>query len=267
MNRLVMGVEYNGSQFSGWQWQRGLRTVQSVLETALATVANEPVTVVCAGRTDSGVHALEQVVHMDTTVIRSQQSWLMGANTYLPDDVRLLWVQDAQGGFHARYSAIARFYRYVILNRPIQSALRYRQVTWCYPELNVARMHEAAQYLVGNHDFTSFRAQGCQSKSPRRFMYFIKVYQEGDLITIDLCANAFVHHMVRNIAGTLIEIGQGKHAAAWCEQLLNKKDRRLAPATAAPHGLYLGGIFYPPEYGVVNHPVFAALPVNAARFD
>lgn len=267
MNRLVMGVEYNGSQFSGWQWQRGLRTVQSVLELALATVANEPITVVCAGRTDSGVHALEQVIHMDPPVVRSHRAWLMGTNTYLPADVRVLWVQDAQEGFHARYSAVARFYRYVILNRPIQSALRYRQVTWCYPLLNVERMHEAAQHLVGDHDFSSFRAQGCQSKSPCRLMYFIKVYQEGDLINIDLCANAFVHHMVRNIAGTLIDIGQGKLAVAWCKQLLEKKDRRLASATASPDGLYLGGVFYPSKYGVANHPIFAALPSNAARFD
>jgi len=267
MSRLVMGVEYNGSQFSGWQWQRGLRTVQSELERALATVANESVSVICAGRTDSGVHAFEQVVHMDTDVIRTHRAWLMGTNTYLPEDVRLLWVRDAQEGFHARYSAVARFYRYIILNRPTQSALRHHQVTWCYPALNVTRMHEAAQHLVGDHDFTSFRAQGCQSKSPRRMMYFIKVYQEDDTIIIDLCANAFVHHMVRNIAGALMEIGQSKQPVDWCEQLLAKKDRRLASATASPHGLYLGGIFYPPEYGMVNHPIFNALPVNAARFD
>lgn len=267
MPRIVLGIEYDGSAFFGWQWQTARRTVQSELEAALSIIADEPVTVVCAGRTDAGVHALEQVVHFDTQAERSLYGWMMGGNTHLPDDIRIIWAQPAAFDFHARYSAIARFYRYVILNRPMKSALLRKQVTWFYQPLDAEKMSQAAQYLIGDHDFSSFRAQGCQSKSPRRMMHFIDVYREQERVVIDIAANAFLHHMVRNIAGVLIEIGMGKQPVDWSRELLLIKNRDQAGVTAPPDGLYLGGVCYPEHYGINRHPVFDKLPPDAKRFD
>lgn len=267
LQRLVLGIEYDGSEFAGWQWQTGQRTVQAVLEQALSVIANHPVTVLCAGRTDAGVHALEQVVHFDAQVVRPMQAWLLGGNAHLPVDVRITWVRMAVGDFHARYSAIARFYRYVIFNRTVKSALQPRQMTWCAYPLDVEKMQVGAQALVGDHDFSSFRAQGCQSKSPQRLMYFVEVTRVGELVTIELSANAFLHHMVRNIAGVLMAIGAGKQPVEWTEQLLQVKDRSAAAATASPCGLYLGGVFYPEHYGIPKHPIFERLPADAKRFD
>ncbi len=265
--RLVMGIEYDGSQFAGWQWQRDKITVQSVLQDALAIIANHPVSVFCAGRTDAGVHALEQVVHFETTAVRTPKAWLMGGNSNLPDSVRIIWVKPAIADFHARYSAIARFYRYIILNRPIKSALQPTQTTWCYQPLDAENMHTAAQFLLGEHDFSSFRAQNCQSVSPNRLMYFIQVQRVGEQVIIDLSANAFLHHMVRNIAGVLIEIGTGKKPVSWAQELLALRDRKAAAATASPCGLYLGGVHYPPHYEIPSHPLFKLLPQDAKRFD
>lgn len=267
MSRIVLGIEYDGTAYAGWQFQDGKRTVQSELQAALSKIANQPVTVICAGRTDAGVHALEQVVHFDCGVERDLRGWLMGGNSQLRDDIRITWAKPAIGDFHARYSAIARFYRYVILNRPMKSALLRSQATWCYQPLDADKMHRAAQHLLGDHDFSSFRAQGCQSVSPNRLMYFIDVYRDGDKVIIDLCANAFLHHMVRNIAGVLIEIGCGKQSEDWTLQLLEIKDRAQAAMTAPPHGLHLGGVFYPERYGVAKHPIFDKLPKDARRFD
>ena len=266
MHRYVLGIEYDGAAFAGWQWQRGCRTVQQVLENALSQVANQPVTVICAGRTDAGVHALEQVAHFDTDVERDLHAWLMGANSNLPDDVRVLWVKMAVDDFHARTSAIARFYRYVILNRKMKSALQRKQVTWCYQPLDAEKMHLAAQALVGEHDFSSFRAQGCQSKSPNRRMYFINVYRRDDTVVMDISANAFLHHMVRNIAGVLMDIGMGKQPIVWTGKLLEIKNRDLGGVTAKPDGLYLGSVYYPDKYGIAKHPMFNKLPANAKRF-
>ncbi|MGR9114353.1 MAG: tRNA pseudouridine(38-40) synthase TruA [Gammaproteobacteria bacterium] len=267
MPRIVLGIEYDGSAFFGWQQQTGRRTVQDELEKALSKIADEPIKVICAGRTDAGVHAFEQVVHFDTQAERALHAWLMGGNSKLPDDVRIIWAKAAVDDFHARYSAIARFYRYIILNRPMKSALLRKQVTWCYFPLDEEKMHRAAQHLVGDHDFSSFRAQGCQSKSPRRIMHFIEVYREQDKVIIDISANAFVHHMVRNIAGVLMEIGMGKQTVGWPRELLEIKDRDQAGVTAPPDGLYLGGVFYPEHYGIDRHPVFGKLPPDAKRFD
>lgn len=267
MKRIVLGIEYDGSRFYGWQSQTGRRTVQDTLENALSIIANQPIKVICAGRTDTGVHALEQVVHFDTKVQRNLHSWLMGANSHLADDVRIIWAKEAIDDFHARYSAIARFYRYIILNRPMKSALLRQQVTWYYQTLDAEKMHRAAQSLVGEHDFSSFRAQGCQSKSPRRIMHFIDVYRKNEQVIIDLSANAFVHHMVRNIAGVLMEIGSGKKPVEWTQELLELKKRELAGITAPPYGLYLAGVFYPSHYGISKHPIFEKLPKNAKRFD
>lgn len=267
MPRIVLGIEYDGSAYAGWQWQAGKRTLQGELQAALSKIADEAVTVHCAGRTDAGVHALEQVVHFDCAALRDLRAWLMGGNSQLPEDIRITWARPAIGDFHARYSAIARFYRYVILNRAMKSALLRTQATWCYQPLDENKMHQAAQFLIGEHDFSSFRAQGCQSKSPNRFMHFIDVYRQDEKIIIDICANAFLHHMVRNIAGVLIEIGSGKRPIDWTAQLLNIRDRAQAAMTAAPHGLHLGGVYYPEHYGIPHHPIFAKLPADAQRFD
>jgi tRNA pseudouridine38-40 synthase len=191
----------------------------------------------------------------------------MGGNTNLPDDVRILWAKLAVDDFHARYSAIARFYRYIILNRGMKSALMPQQATWCYYPLDAEKMHQAAQHLIGDHDFSSFRAQGCQSKSPRRYMHFINVYRDGEKVIIDIAANAFVHHMVRNIAGVLMEIGMGNRPVDWTRHLLDVKDRSRGGVTAAPDGLYLGGVFYPDRYCIAPHPIFAKLPDDARRHD
>ena len=267
INRIILGMEYNGSQFFGWQSQTDKRTVQSVLELALSKVANQPIMVICAGRTDSGVHALEQVVHFDTEVQRDLYAWMMGGNSVLPEDVRIIWAKPAMDDFHARYSAIARFYRYVILNRPMKSALLPQQLTWFSKPLDVEKMQLAAQALCGNHDFSSFRAQGCQSKSPQRLIYFVDVHRQDQQVIIDISANAFLHHMVRNIAGVLMEIGSGKRPVEWTQELLEIKARSQGGVTAPPDGLHLAGVYYPERYGIDKHPIFDKLPDDAKRFN
>ncbi len=266
MPRIVLGIEYDGSGFAGWQFQLEQRTVQNELEKALAKIANQKVTIHCAGRTDSGVHALEQVVHFDVETMRDLNNWVMGGNTNLPDDVRIIWATYAVDDFHARYSATARYYRYVILNRKMKSALTRHQVTWCFNSLDEGKMHHAAQVLVGEHDFSSFRAQGCQSKSPNRMMHFIHVSREGESVIIELSANAFLHHMVRNIAGVLMAVGMGKYPIEWVEELLAIKDRKQGGVTAPPYGLYLGGVYYPEKYGLTKHPIFDLLAPDVKRF-
>ena len=266
MPRIVLGIEYDGSLFCGWQFQTKRRTVQNELEKALTKVAGKKIAVQCAGRTDSGVHALEQVVHFDSDIIREMNSWIMGGNTNLPDDVRIIWAQEAVGDFHARFSAIARFYRYVILNRKMKSALMRKQVTWCYYPLDEKKMHLAAQSLVGTHDFSSFRAKGCQSVSPNRMMHFINVSRVDDQVIIELSANAFLHHMVRNIAGVLIDIGVGNQPVRWANELLLIKDRQEGGITASSNGLYLGGVYYPDKYGINKHPLFDLLDKGTDRF-
>ncbi|CAG7856901.1 tRNA pseudouridine synthase A [biofilm metagenome] len=267
MVRIVLGIEYDGSGYSGWQWQPHRRSIQNELEKALSTVANEPVSVICAGRTDAGVHALEQIVHFDVSVERELRAWLMGGNTYLPDDIRIIWAKFAIADFHARYSAVARLYRYVILNRAVKSALMDKQVTWCYQPLDAELMHKSAQVLVGNHDFSSFRAQGCQSKSPYRIVHFIDVYQDADTVIVEICANAFLHHMVRNIVGVLMAVGIGKQASEWVPDVLAAKMRKKGGVTAPPDGLYLTAVYYPAHYGITAHPAFGKLPNDAVRFD
>jgi tRNA pseudouridine38-40 synthase len=267
MTRIVLGVEYDGGGFSGWQWQPDKRSIQQTLEQALSKVAAQPVTVTCAGRTDAGVHAFEQVVHFDVEAKRDLHAWMLGGNSNLPHDVKITWVKAAVGDFHARYSAVARFYRYIILNRPAKPALQYGRATWCYNPLDADKMHQAAQYLIGNHDFSSFRAQGCQSKSPWRIMHFIDVYRRDDQVIMDISANAFLHHMVRNVAGVLMAIGMGKQSVDWTRELLEVKSRKLGGITAPPDGLYLGAVYYPEHYGIAKHPVFDKLPADAKRFD
>lgn len=266
MFRIVLGVEYDGSLFFGWQCQKHRRTIQAELEQALSKVANQKITVHCAGRTDSGVHALEQVVHLESNAKRTLHNWVMGGNANLSTDVRIIWASNAIDNFHARFSAVARFYRYKILNRQVKPALFYSQMSWCCYQLDEKKMHIAAQALIGEHDFSSFRSSGCQSNSPNRRMYFIEVYRCQDKIIIDLVANSFLYHMVRNIVGVLLEIGLDKKPIGWVAELLALKDRLQAGVLATPYGLYLGGIYYPEKYKINKHPIFNSLNNDARCF-
>jgi len=246
--RIALGVEYDGTRFSGWQLQENVITVQGEVEKALSKVANHPVRIHCAGRTDAGVHGAEQVVHFDTDAERAMRSWVYGANANLPKDVAVLWATPVSEEFHARFSARRRSYRYVIYNRNVRPTFLAWRTTWEYRPLDEQRMHEAAQSLVGEHDFSSYRAQGCQAKSPVRTVLSVKVSRHGELIFIDIEANAFLHHMVRNIAGVLISIGAGEQPIAWAQEVLSVRDRALGGVTAPPSGLYLTGVGYPEEF-------------------
>lgn len=248
MPRIALGIEYDGTRFVGWQVQDNGPSVQQELESALSRVANEPVRVVCAGRTDTGVHATGQVVHMDTGAIRQPHSWVRGANTYLGDDVNVLWATEVPDDFHARFSAISRSYRYLILNREIRSALWCNRTAWVYAPLDEHAMHRAAQVLAGRHDFSSFRASGCQAHSPVRTVSHISVSRRGEILEIEISANAFLHHMVRNIAGSLIKIGSGLAPESWLAEVLEMRDRTRAGITGLPQGLYLTNVGYPPEF-------------------
>ncbi len=247
--RIALGIEYNGSQFCGWQMQsHGTRTVQEKVEQALSKVADHPVRVVCAGRTDTGVHATSQVVHFDTSSERLPKAWVMGTNVHLPDDVSVVWAKPVDDEFSARFSAFKRAYRYIIFNRKSRPGIHASQVSWIYDELNIDAMHEAAQALIGKHDFSAFRSSVCQAKHAVRIMESINVVRENDTIYIDVQANAFLHHMVRNIVGSLLMIGRGEHKVEWMAELLAGKDRTKAGPTASAAGLYLVAVEYPPEY-------------------
>ncbi len=208
--RIALGISYQGSAYHGWQSQTGLSCIQTYLEQAISQVADHPIMLSCAGRTDKGVHALGQVVHFDTTAQRSQQAWLLGGNSHLPNDIRINWVQMMESSFHARFSAIARRYHYIIYNHRLKSALWNQYTSHCYYPLNEAQMQSAAQTLIGEHDFSSFRAASCQAKSACRNIHHIQVIREGSYVGIDIQANAFLHHMVRNISAVLMSIGAGK---------------------------------------------------------
>ena len=249
--RIALGVEYNGQQFHGWQMQQpGVRTVQAVLESALTQVAAHPVRVVCAGRTDTGVHALGQVVHFDTSAQRSPRNWVLGVNANVPDDVSVSWAKEVPTDFSARFAATSRHYRYFILNRSTRSSLLAGRVTWVHKPLEVAAMQEAAKALVGEHDFSSYRALACQAKSPVRTVHSIHIERQGDMIVLHLHANAFLHHMVRNMAGVLISIGQGDQPVSWAADVLALRDRTQGGVTARPDGLYFAQVEYPASLGI-----------------
>jgi tRNA pseudouridine38-40 synthase len=250
--RIAAGVEYDGTRFSGWQHQANGRSVQDCVEAALSKVADRPVQVVCAGRTDAGVHAVGQVIHFDTGAERTERSWVLGANVNLPEDVSLLWARYVDEDFHARFGARARSYRYLILNRWVRPAAFRHGVTWERRPLDAERMHAAAQTLLGEHDFSTFRALACQAKSPVRCVHEISVRRRGDTVAIDVTANAFLHHMVRNIAGVLSTIGAGERAPEWVEELLSARDRRVGGVTAPPGGLYLVHVAYEARYDLPN---------------
>ncbi len=252
--RWAMGVEYDGSRYHGWQIQDGVESVQGVLEQAIANVANHPVRVYCAGRTDTGVHGLGQVVHFETDAERTTRSWILGTNVNLPGDVNVNWVERVSSDFHARFSAVSRRYRYVILNRMTRSAVWRERAVWIHRPLDEVLMQQAAVDLVGTHDFSSYRALACQAKSPVRTVKSLTVTREADRIVIDIEANAFLHHMVRNIAGVLMAIGAGDHPVSWAKEVLAYRDRTLGGVTAPPQGLFFVSVGYPPAFDLPENP-------------
>ncbi len=253
--RLALGIEYDGSRYYGWQRQREVRSVQEKLEKALSQVANESVSVFCAGRTDAGVHATGQVVHFETQAARKDAAWTLGVNANLPGDIAVRWVTEVPESFHARFSATARRYRYIIYNHRLRPAVLQRGVTHFHMPLDAGRMHRAAQCLLGENDFTSFRAVQCQSRTPWRNVMHVQVERYGAWVVVDIKANAFVHHMVRNIVGSLLEVGCGNQPEAWIAELLAAKDRTLAAATAKAEGLYLVAVDYPDAYAIPRTPL------------
>lgn len=253
--RIALGIEYDGTDFCGWQTQAaGIRAVQSEVEAALGHVADHPVTVHCAGRTDTGVHATYQVVHFETSALRNARSWILGANARLPPDVGVLWAVPVPDDFHARFSAHARSYDYVLSNRRTRPALWRGKVSWECRALDVPAMAAAARHLLGEHDFSAFRAQGCQAKHPIRTLHRLDVVQMPPCIVFRVEANAFLQHMVRNFVGTLLEVGRGRQPPEWVAEVLAARDRRLAGVTAPPDGLYLTGVRYAPVYGLPPPP-------------
>ena len=250
MPRVAVGIEYDGSAFAGWQSQPRLRTVQDELERAIAEVAAQPVSVVCAGRTDAGVHARGQVAHFDTAAQRSARAWTLGANSHLPADVSLAWARAVPAHFHARYSAEARTYCYLILNRATRSALAAQRAAVVHQPLDLEAMAAAAQALLGEHDFSAFRAAECQARSPVRRLSELEIARRAQWVVIRATANAFLHHMVRNIAGLLIHIGQGRAPVAWAREVLESRDRTRGAPTAHAAGLYLWSVRYPEAFGL-----------------
>ncbi len=248
--KIAAAVEYCGTHFNGWQRLKTDRSVQQCIEEALSFVANQSIKIFCAGRTDAGVHANYQIIHFETDVSRAMHCWVFGANANLSSDVSLIWAKPVDDDFHARFSAIARSYSYVILNRPARSGLYHPLLTWESRPLDVSLMSEAAGCLVGKHDFTSFRARACQSHSPVREIHKLEVERRGKYVIINIRANAFLYHMVRNIAGVLMAIGIGKEKVGWARQVLEAKDRALAGVTARPEGLYLTNVEYPDRFDI-----------------
>ncbi len=256
--RIALGIEYDGSAFRGWQTQPGGGTVQDALQAALAQIAGERIAVVCAGRTDAGVHATGQVVHFDTAVERPPTAWVRGVNSFLPPAVAVRWTQPVAGDFHARFSAHSRHYRYLLLNRPQRPGVGHGRVGWDHRPLDAEVMQAAALRLLGEHDFSAFRAADCQAKTPVRTLHRAEVRRCGELIVFDFVANAFLHHMVRNLVGSLVYIGQGRQRPEWIDQLLARRERRFAAPTFAADGLYLIGVGYDAYWGL---PAAAEAPI------
>lgn len=251
VERIALGIEYFGHGFKGWQRQPSAKpSVQEELEKALSRIANSPIEVVCAGRTDAGVHATHQVIHFDSPVERNDNSWIRGVNSQLPDQIGVRWVQRVDSTFHARFSATARRYRYIIDNSSTMPVIHRNGVTWHYAPLDEKLMDQAGQALLGENDFTSFRAKECQSHTPMRNIHHLMVRRIGHLVVLDVKANAFLHHMIRNIAGVLCEVGDGRKPVEWVAEVLAAKDRSQASVTAPPHGLYFVDVDYDSEYDI-----------------
>ncbi len=262
--RIAVGLEYDGSAFCGWQTQPNGCAVQDTFERALAGIAGRPITSVCAGRTDAGVHALGQVAHFDVDVDRPLTAWVRGVNTLLPASAAVTWAHPAAGDFHARYSALARTYRYLLLNRPERPGVFNGRVGWYHHSLDVESMRRAARCLMGEQDFSAFRAAECQARSARKRMDAIAIEREGELVTFEFCANAFLHNMVRIIVGCLIEIGSGRRSIGWLETLRDGRDRTKAARTADAAGLYLAGVTYDARWRLPAAPVARCLDLEAA---
>lgn len=246
--RIALGIEYDGSAYNGWQSQPHGNTVQDNLQRALSEVAASAVSVVCAGRTDTGVHALAQVVHFDTNSHRPEHAWVRGTNSFLPAAVAVRWARPVPEGFHARFSAFARRYRYVLYNSSVRSALDARRVGWFHAPLALDAMKEAAAFLLGEQDFSSFRSAECQAKSPVKTLHSVSVCRQGDYFYFDFRASAFLHHMVRNMVGSLVYVGKGKYPPEWIGELLAARNRTRAAPTFSPAGLYLAGVHYEPHW-------------------
>jgi tRNA pseudouridine38-40 synthase len=246
--RIALGLEYDGGPFHGWQTQPAGNTVQDALEAALAQIACEPVPVTCAGRTDRGVHACGQVVHFDSGAERPDTAWVRGVNGYLPESIAVLWARRVDKDFHARYSARSRTYRYVLVSRAVRPALASRYAGWTHAPLDLAAMNDAARHLLGEHDFSAFRSSECQAKTAVRTLHELRLERQGDRIDFVLRANAFLHHMVRNIVGTLVHVGKGARAPGWVLDVLRSRDRGRAAATFGPEGLYLESVEYGPSW-------------------
>jgi tRNA pseudouridine38-40 synthase len=247
LKRIALGLQYDGAPWHGWQTQLSRDTVQDRLEAALRRFTTEEINTVCAGRTDSGVHALEQVVHFDTEAERDQFSWVRGVNSFLPPSIAVRWACEAAGGadgFHARFSATARTYQYLLYNHPVRSPLLTGRAGWVFRPLDVEAMQLAATALVGQHDFSAFRAIECQARTPVRTMHALQVRRDGNMVVFTIKANAFLHHMVRNIVGSLIYVGMGRKPPAWLREVLEGADRSVAAPTFMPDGLYLAKIDY-----------------------
>lgn len=242
--RIALGLEYDGAAFAGWQTQPQGNTVQDALERALAEIAGAPVRVLCAGRTDAGVHAAAQVVHFDAPAARPENAWVRGVNAHLPDSIAVRWSREVPGDFHARFSALSRSYRYVLYNHAVRPALQHGKAGWFHLPLDVEAMRAGAALLVGEQDFSAFRAAECQARSPVKTLHRADVARRGDCIVFDFRASAFLHHMVRNMVGVLVYVGKGAHPPEWIAELIAGRDRRLAAPTFSPSGLYLSGIEY-----------------------
>jgi len=263
--RIALGVEYDGAAFHGWQRQGSpaLPTVQARLEVAVSAIANHPITLICAGRTDTGVHGTGQVVHFNCAVDRGEKAWLQGTNSLLPPSLRVQWAKSVPLTFHARFSALSRRYLYVIYDSPVEPAILAGHLTHTREPLDIDAMHLAGQALLGEQDFTSFRAAGCQSRTPHRNITHLRVTRHHRFIVLDIQANAFLQHMVRNIAGTLMEIGSGRRPVQWTREVLEARDRTRAAKTASPDGLYLVAVQYPEEFAL---PVLAPGPAFLQPF-
>lgn len=253
--RIALGVEYDGTGFCGWQSQTGGCGVQDAIEKALQAIAGHEVRIHAAGRTDTGVHAMSQVVHFDTEITRPDSAWVRGVNAFLPDSVRILWSNQVpvfarEDDFHARFSAMRRSYQYLLINTPVAPAILAHKAGWYHLPLDVDAMQQAAQYLLGEHDFSAFRASDCQAKSPIKTLHEAHIEARGDAIIFSFAANAFLQHQVRNMVGALVYVGNGKNAPELIKDLLNQKDRKLSPPTFSPNGLYLTGVQYEKKWGL-----------------
>jgi len=261
LSRIAVALEYDGAQFAGWQTQQpGVSSVQQTAEAAFSRVADEAVSLVCAGRTDAGVHALGQVAHFDTQALRVERSWILGANSHLPDSISVRWARAVPAHFHARYSAESRTYRYFVLNRLARSALATRRAALIHRPLDIEPMRAAAALLVGEHDFSAFRAAECQARSPVRRLYALEVWRQGDVVIMEATANAFLQHMVRNLVGLLLDIGVAKAPSQWAAEVLSGRDRTRSAPTAPASGLYFWKVAYPQAFRL---PEEAAGPVSA----